>query len=423
MVYANNFTGATDNDIIEAAISGRGADGIVVIEPRVSETEPERDLWLLDRAVLLPENTTVILRGCTIKLSDHCRDNFFRTANCGIGIEFPEKIKNVYLRGEGRCVLLGADHPRAVGDGSKILANPCPYREEDAIRFADWLSEEKKSGVRALDFMDMHSHSYGTDAGKEGESQYGDWRGIGILFANTESFAIENIHIVDSHGWGISLEACSYGKLSGISFDAKMSKEIDSMLQNMENQDGIDLRNGCHHITISDISGRTGDDLIALTAICSGSYRPGGSMRYTHVMHSDWTKRERDIHDITVSNVCGYSSLCFAFRLLAVESRIYNIILNNLNSVHPKESKQTAAILIGEEWDGAYGKISRDGIRNVIISNVISNSPNAVWVGGWLHDSVISNIVSLTPDSDAIKASHIDSLTNVKLEGIIGRGE
>ena len=34
------------------------------------------------------------------------------------------------------------------------------------------------------------------DAGKEGESQYGDWRGIGILLANVDKFSISN-HLVN----------------------------------------------------------------------------------------------------------------------------------------------------------------------------------------------------------------------------------
>ena len=76
------------------------------------------------------------MRNCKIKLSDKCRDNFFRTANCGMGIDEPEKIKNVHVIGEGRAILEGADHPRASGDGSKILANPCPFEEEDVLKYA-----------------------------------------------------------------------------------------------------------------------------------------------------------------------------------------------------------------------------------------------------------------------------------------------
>ena len=116
MINANDFRGAADSDTLEKAVENRTADGIVLIPPRESDIEPERRYWLIDRAILLPENTTVILQNCMIKLSDRCRDNFFRTANCGFGFPDPAPIRNVHIRGEGLCVLQGADHPRATGD-------------------------------------------------------------------------------------------------------------------------------------------------------------------------------------------------------------------------------------------------------------------------------------------------------------------
>ncbi|MBP5182196.1 MAG: hypothetical protein J6331_04115, partial [Lentisphaeria bacterium] len=84
MKNVNCYAGNSDSDRIEAAIRDCRGEA-VLIPPRVSEREPERDFWLLDRAILLPENTTVVLENCKLKLSDTCRDNFFRSANCGLG--------------------------------------------------------------------------------------------------------------------------------------------------------------------------------------------------------------------------------------------------------------------------------------------------------------------------------------------------
>ena len=97
MIFANDFKGKNDSEIINNAIRHRTGDGIVVIGERLSDIEPERTFWLLDEAILMPENTTVILRNCKLKLSDRCRDNFFRSANCGIGINIPERIKNIHI--------------------------------------------------------------------------------------------------------------------------------------------------------------------------------------------------------------------------------------------------------------------------------------------------------------------------------------
>lgn len=408
MVYANDFICDNDSSVIQGAIENRNADGIVVITPRCSETEPERDYWLLDRAILLPANTTIILQNCTIKLSDKCRDNFFRSANCGIGIELPERIENIHIRGEGLCTLLGADHPRATGDGSKILANPCPYDKEEIKRLGKWEPEQ------------WHDYSYGTDAGKCGESQYGDWRGIGILLANVERFSIENLRIVDSHGWGISLEACANGIVSHIEFNAHMNKMIDGLRSNMENQDGVDLRNGCHHIVISDITGCTGDDIVALTAFCSNDYLPGGSFRTTHVMHNDWTKRERDIHDIVIRNVVGYSCHCCMVRLLPVYSSIYNVVIDGIVDSAPEGQTNGCALLLGE-LDGAYGKNLPDSMRNIMISNVSSGGMHAINIAGYLTDSVITNVIYRGTLYEGIKYGRPDCAKNVSISNYIER--
>lgn len=418
MTNVNDYCGKTDNETIENAIRNRQADGIIVIPPRQSGIEPDRNYWLLDRAILIPENTTVILQNCKIKLSDRCRDNFFRSVNCGIGIEYPEKIENIHIRGEGLCVLEGADHPRAVGDGTKILANPCPYEIEDLCRFADWVPEEEKK-TKELSFWSTHVHSYGTDAGIAGESQYGDWRGIGILFANVDHFSIENLKIVDTHGWGISIEAGSNGRIEKIEFDMCMSKVIDEMRQNMENQDGIDIRNGCHHIVISDITGRTGDDVIALTAIAhpQKKYFPGGSLRTTHVMHNDWTKRDPDIHDIIIKNVIAHSNLCYVVRILPGFTKIWNVVMDNIIDTKPDDLVNGVTIAIGSDSPD-FGDTLQKAMWNYSISNVISQSEFGIMVFAPLRDSVISNIVNSRSLHPTLTFRNTGKFENVKVNNI-----
>lgn len=413
MVNVNDHLGLTDSESFENAIEHKGPDGIIIIPPRVSGIDKDREYWLIDRAILLPENTTVIMQNSTIKLSDKCRDNFFRTSNCGMGIEFPERIKNVHIKGVGACTLIGADHPRATGDGTKILADPCPYETDDLCKMADWIPEERRSAEK-INFWDRHDHSYGTDAGTD-ESQYGDWRGIGVLFANVENFSIENLHIVDSHGWGISLEECANGHIKNICFNACMSKMIDGLRSNMENQDGIDLRNGCHDIMISDISGRTGDDVIALTAIAGSKYMPGGSLCNTHVMHNDWSKRERDIYNITIRNVTAYSNLCLIVRLLPVMSHIRNVIIDGVIDNTPENISHLATMDLGS--DLGYGAIVTDAMSEIIISNVICNGDHGISVGKGLCDSVISNVINKKKGTPLISGE--ENMVNVKTENLV----
>ncbi len=420
MKNANDFIGNTDSAILESAVNNC-ENGIVIIPPRKQSTEPDRDYWLIDRAIIVPENTTIVLQNCKIKLSDKCRDNFFRSANCGFGIDNIEKIKNIHIKGEGLCILEGADHPRATGDASKTLACPCPKKPEDILKYADWVSDEhRKSGE--LDFWDEHMHSYGTDAGKDGEVQKGDWRGIGILFANAEYFSIENIKIVGSHGWAISLEDCSHGRLEQIEFDASMSKEIDGMLHNTENQDGIDLRCGCHDILIQNITGGTGDDIVALTAIKSlnSDFFPAGTLGRTHITNNDYTNRDADIHDIIIRNIKGYSKggLCFHVRLLPVNTKIYNIIIDGVIDTSPEGFRAGGVILLGEH-DTAYGDNPYDGISNISISNVICDSKEAILVLGYIKNSVITNIINRNPECPVINVVRKDGMKNVATSNLL----
>lgn len=426
MITIDHFTSLTDNEIIERAIAARDADGIVVIPPRESAIEPERSWWLLDRAILIPENTTILLQNCRIKLSDRCRDNFFRTANCGIGIPDPAPIRNVHLKGEGFCILEGADHPRATGDGGKLLADPCPYLPEDLCRYAPWVSPERKAAGKP-DWHDMHDHSFGTDANAAGESHYGDWRGIGVLFANVTDFSIENLHIVDSHGWGISLEACSEGFIRGIDFSACMSVEVDGMLQNTENQDGIDLRNGCHHIIVSDITGHTGDDVVALTAIVPDhyDYMPGGSLCTTHVMPNNWDTRDRDIHHITIRNVAAASQLCWVVRLLPCNTHIHHVTIENILDTAPNNAPSRGAgkgcILLGE-GDSAYGKNLPDSLSDISVSHVLCHRSNVIDLPGYLTNSTLSNITNRGADGTILRHHRENALQNVKTDGLFCKG-
>ena len=419
MVNVNDFTGLSDNDRIEQAIAARGADGVVVLPPRRADTEPERDCWLLDRAILLPENTTFILQNSTVKLSDRCRDNFFRTANCGLGLENPPVIRNVHLRGEGAATLMGADHPRSTGDGSKVLACPCPYEVDDLCAMADWIPPERRT-PETIDFMDRHDHSYGTDAGKPGESQYGDWRNIGVLFANAVDFSVSGLFISQSHCWAISLEECSFGRVDNIRFDACMSRVIDGFRNNIENQDGLDLRNGCHDIIIENITGMTGDDVVALTAIAGPDYHPGGSLCSTQVMHTDWSRRCRDIYNIVIRNVVARSELCLLLRLLPAWAHIYNVVADGLIDTTPVGHPHWATVGLG---DGTYGENPVDGMRSIVLDHVICNGSIGITVAAYLSDSVISHVVNRNPDAPLLEVAQTDGLKNVSIDGLVDVGK
>ena len=406
MKNVNDYEGNTDNEQIEAAIVDRRGDA-VVIPPRRSKRSPERDWWLLDRAVTLPGNTTVILENCRIKLSDSCRDNFFRSANCGFGIVAPEQISDIHIRGVGNVVLEGADHPRSTGDASKILGCPCP---------------KNFTGAEHPTFEDLHRHSYGTDAGNPQEFQSGDWRNIGILMANVDRLSIENLKIVEPHAWAISLESCSSAEVRQIEFRARMTRHIDGADHNNENQDGINLRAGCHDVLITDISGTTGDDVIALTAIVSPEKHAGGQLGYTQIMPNDFSKREKDIRNVIIRNVLAYpAGGCKILRLLALGgAEIHNVSVDGIVDTSPDEFHTRTTVELGAapgimgEPNHPYGEQSEQSIFDVAFSNIISNADRVFHIPGGLQKAVFCNIVNRNPNGKGLVIKVPDLLKDVQ---------
>jgi hypothetical protein len=360
VVTPNEFQG-TDVERINQAIETAAATGGRVVVPRYHIRDGTRqDVWLIDSAILLQSDTTLELDNCRIKLSDRCRDNFIRSGNCGLGVETIQPMRNIHIRGRGSAALIGADHPRATGDAGKTIGD----------------------------------RTYGTDAGIAGESQTGDWRNIGILLAFVEGFSIEGLHIKDSHSWAISLERCSRGTLRDLDFASSEFKMIDGVRETVLNQDGIDLRMGCHDILIENVSGHTGDDLVALTAI---PHRDSVAGSTVSTMVSDARDRGRgldDIRHIILRNIKGYSrGGHHIVRLLNTSGvRLHDILLDGLIDTSPEGHQCKAAVKIGDSNYGG-GIAPLGDTRRIVVTNVMSRAKHTILVGGSLSDSILSNLI------------------------------
>ena len=174
----NDFSGS-DSERLNQAVARAAAEGVVV---RIGKRKGEREYWLLDSAVLVPSNTVMILENCRWKLSNSCRDNFIRSANCVPGGEFVEQAENIHISGIGNVVLEGAENPRSTGD----------------------------SGKRNMAGTNDYVSSYGTDGMiPDAMETWGDWRNIGILLVRVKNFSLEGLTVKDPHCWSISLEYCN----------------------------------------------------------------------------------------------------------------------------------------------------------------------------------------------------------------------
>ena len=129
----------------------------------------------------------------------------------------------------------------------------------------------------------------------------------------------------------------------------------------VKNADGIDLRIGCSDIVIEDISGFTGDDTVALTAL-------GGFERKLGLFPAGLSP---DIHDVTVRHVDSETFCCATVRLLNHNgNKLYNVTVEDITNRHTEGIHRShAAVSIGDknyaERLNAPGDTHRITVRNV----------------------------------------------------------
>lgn len=357
----NDFIGSDIEKINAAIASATGTTNCVKISKRRGNSADDRDFWLIDSAILVPGNMTLIVSDCKIKLSDRCRDNFIRSANT-LDPAVP-RIHNVHITGEGKAVFEGADNPRSTGDAVKV----------------------------------MGERTYGSDAGKVGEPPTGDWRNIGILLVRVSDFTLENIEVVNSHSWAISLEYCTDGAISNLGFYSQGYLEINGKLERTLNKDGLDLRRGSRNITIENIYGATGDDLVALTSIPT-TIRPAGQFGEHEFLGCCENIENDHTYNVSIKNVKG-SSECNIVRFLNASGvKMYNIDLDGVEDTSKEFNHSGAAVRVGDTV-AAWGGVAPMGdTHDITVKNVVSYAKAAIFIGGSLSDSSFSNVKNLNPD-------------------------
>ena len=346
VITPNQFKG-TDTQRIRAAIrKARETTGKVVI-PSVNSNGTR--LWLIDSAILLPGHMTLILENCTIRLSDRCRDNMFRSDNVGAGIRDPVWNHDISIIGVGEVILQGAHNPRATGDGGRTL-----------------VTSPQKGRV-----------SYGSDAGKAGLKQKGDWRNIMILIACVDGFKLKNVTIKNSHAWAVSCERTRNAEISDIRIDNPETIEVDGRKVKVSNKDGIDLRQGCKNFRIDNLSGRTGDDFIALSSLSTHAPVPAnGDLNSTMVTSSVWRGPEDDTEQIVITNIsCRTKYRGVAIRA-SDSASIHHVYIDGLHT--RKWDGYNNSILIGGK---GYGQPSQPGkIHDIYAMNITGDGRSLILI-------------------------------------------
>lgn len=332
VITPNDFKGETDSDRIEAAIAEAVRTGECSIEiPRMNLVRSQ-PLWLIDRAILLPSDFTLILRACTVRLAPGTQDNLIR--NAGTVKEPMEGNRNIHVLGIGNPVLSGG--------------------------------------------LEAHFDPPGDRSG---------WRTIGVLLYDVQHFTVDGVTLEETQAWGISVEnGCANGRISNIAFN-------DS--NKMPNQDGVDIRKGCHDIMIENITGAVGDDAVALTGLRNDGTKTNPSVR-TMQVGGNAPRANDDIYNITIRNV---QAKCTGghgiIRLLNHDGiKMYNIIIRDIiDTSSGNEPRVQSAVRIGDLNYSSIRKSELGEMFNITVDTVMTRGKTAVKISGPLKDSVIRNIM------------------------------
>jgi dienelactone hydrolase len=327
---------ARDSDEIENRIRAACKDGSK--ELILGRNALSADgVWRLTRAILLPDDFTFVMDGCRIELADRVQDNIIR--NMGAQEGNCRTNRNIRILGRNGASLSGGKRnhylPRRSGDPN-------------------------------------------------------GWRSVGILLCDVVKYEIGGFSMDETQCWAISQERCSDGYLHDIHFNSSNA---------MYNQDGIDLRKGCHDILIENISGMTGDDTVALTALRDA---PGVMRKCGMQIGGNYYLGEADdIYNVTIRNIrtkCsgGHSIV----RLLCADGiKIHHIAIENITETKENNLKRSKSVIrIGDAHYSRVRSVQMGEMNNINVKNVKSAGGAAVYINAPVCDSSFVNIEAFGND-------------------------
>lgn len=326
------------NSLIAAAIE----DG--------SRTATVRGNWIIDDAVRIPSNFTVVLDGCHLRLSDGSYTNVFVNEHHGteLGRSTAGTDHNISIIGRGGAIL----------DGGKY----------------NGLSERTRP--------------------EEGLPPI--WKNNLVLFTNVDGFKISDFSCHNQRWWALNFIYCSNGYVGNIDFranDTAIDKDgneyhrltwesYDDVL--VKNADGVDLRQGCHDIVIENLTGFTEDDSVALTAL-------NGSLEKAFAVDGLPT----DLCNITVRNIAT-AAFCTNVRLLNQgDIKLHDIMIDGVYDMSEESEsldKGLYAVRVGDTRIYGERHATKDETYNITIKNVRSRSTYAVSLAGDIDNLVMYGI-------------------------------
>ena len=309
-----------------------------------------RGAYLIDTAIRIPSNFTLILEDCHLRLADGSFCNMFVNEHHGteIGKTVSGTDTGISIIGRGEAILDGGEY--------------------------NGLSERNhmQNGLPPI------------------------WKNNLILFTNVDGFMIKGLSCRNQRWWALNFIYCANGYLGDLDFCAN-DTAIDGMgnvyhglsLSKykeilVKNADGIDLRQGCHDITIENITGFTEDDSVALTGLC-------GVLEDTFKVEG----LPSDICRVSIRNVAT-SALCANIRLLTQgDIKLHDIMIDGIRDTSensPHMDRGGCAVRIGDTNMYGTRHATKDEVYNITVKNVYARGKHAVVLAGEMDRFVMYGI-------------------------------
>ena len=320
--------GKTDSESIQNAVNMAKKTGVdKVVIPRINERTGSAR-WDIDVGVTLPSDIQIVLDNCYIRQVDGVFDNVFRNENFyneELRVKPEGEQRNIHINGIGNALIDGGLHNGITEEGHKPGDPPM-------------------------------------------------WVNNMILMHNVDGFSITGIKMINQRWWAIHLVFCSNGLVENLKFDAK---------NDAPNQDGVNLRNGCNNITVKNIYGYCGDDVVALS----------GFMGYVRKRGFEVQGKSNDIHHVFINNIMACSRQYATVGLRNMDGiKLHDITVDGITDISDGiTAKPMTMVRLGQKAfchirPSEIGETSR-----IFINNVHVNHGIGVMVNLTVSDSHFSN--------------------------------
>ena len=281
--------------------------------------------FLIDEAITLPSNTTVIIDGCSIKQKNFTFDNVFRGANLLLDKDNPysyplsvEPLSNIKIIGKNSAKIIGPD---------KNLRLWHPHFQEELEAVGD----------------------------------YWGWRSHQMNFALCSNMEISGLSFTRTRSWAVCFSFCDNIYIHDIEFDT-----------DVKNGDGINFRAGCHHCKVANIVGHTSDDTVACTALNNLT-----KLHPRYLYPSEPAKkffatgdpRKMDIHNIDIENLHVSGKYHAVICLAAAGLRVYDISIKNIRELSEKSRLWNFVEIYTGYGDG----YNSGDLHNITVEDVYAN--------------------------------------------------